>query len=229
MLARAHLSPEIHAPASVSRATAARSPDRHFLSKHVASRGRARRICTFKRHTSSPSWSSPLFIGEFAREASRIAQPAGDFCTIAILSNVPSLYAESSRVSVLSVAFLISIQTLRLPLASFRPHLFPFRSQFLVEGSVPPRFVRLVTPELLHLSLFNLIPSLFDFLSHKFLFSSFSAGFFSSNTSKKVSRWVNSRSSEKTGQPSAKGFERRHRSRGCAIISATRFRETSAR
>lgn len=112
----------------------------------------------------------------------------GDFCTIAILSNVPSLYAESSRVSVLSVAFLISIQTLRLPLASFRPHLFPFRSQFLVEGSVPPRFVRLVTPELLHLSLFNLIPSLFDFLSHKFLFSSFSAGFFSSNTSKKVSR-----------------------------------------
>lgn len=37
---------EIHARASVSRATAARPPDRHFLPRHVASCGRARRICT---------------------------------------------------------------------------------------------------------------------------------------------------------------------------------------
>lgn len=45
---------EIHARASVSRATAARPPDRHFLPRHVASCGRARRICTsHERRTSS--------------------------------------------------------------------------------------------------------------------------------------------------------------------------------
>lgn len=131
--ARVYSLREIQARASVSRATAARPPDRHFLPRHVASRGRARRICTS---------TAPLPSIRANRRAS------GRFLkTSPSPRDVSSGYTTSPLVLSLIVSphfHLVSSYPLPLP---------PFRSQFLRERTPPFHFVRLVT--LHHSSPFN--------------------------------------------------------------------------
>lgn len=151
---------EIHARASVSRATAARPPDRHFLPRHVASCGRARRICTsHERRTSSTVPPSPPPLSSL--QSARIGGPRGD------LRNVAISPGRFFRLHNLFLSYLPHLDPTAISISFRPPPLPPFRSQFLRERTTLPYFVRLVT--LHHSSLFNFFPVV-DFVLQLFLF-----------------------------------------------------------
>ena len=147
---------EIHARASVSRATAARPPDRHFLPRHVASCGRARRICT-SRTTHEYRSTTPAS----SLQSARIGGPRGD------LRNVAISPGRFFRLHNLFLSYLPHLDPTAISISFRPPPLPPFRSQFLRERTTLPYFVRLVT--LHHSSLFNFFPVV-DFLLQLFLF-----------------------------------------------------------
>ena len=126
---------EIHARASVSRATAARPPDRHFLPRHVASCGRARRICTsHERRTSSTVPPSPPPLSSL--QSARIGGPRGD------LRNVAISPGRFFRLHNLFLSYLPHLDPTAISISFRPPPLPPFRSQFLRERTAlrSPRY-----------------------------------------------------------------------------------------